>query len=84
MAGDSSENCSNFSESLCDGYYDSAAEKAVKEVESKLRELFQRLKPGVAVPAKIGDIIGALLTENGAFQFVDLSAVSGKDYRRGV
>lgn len=28
-----------------DGYYDSAAEKAVKEVESRLRVLFQILKP---------------------------------------
>ncbi len=71
-------------ELFCDGYYDSAAEKAVKEVESRLRELFQILKPGITVPAKIGDIIGALLTENGAYHFVDLSTVSGKDYRRGI
>ncbi|MDE5978114.1 MAG: TIGR02391 family protein [Turicibacter sp.] len=69
---------------FCDGYYDSAAEKAVKEVESRLRELFQTLKPGVTVPAKVGDIIGALLSENGAYHFVDLSTVSGKDYRRGM
>lgn len=69
---------------FCDGYYDSAAEKAVKEVESRLRELFQLLKPDVTVPAKVGDIIGALLSENGAYHFVDLSTVSGKDYRRGI
>lgn len=69
---------------FCDGYYDSAAEKAVKEVESRLRELFQILKPGITVPAKVGDIIGALLSENGAYHFVDLSTVSGKDYRRGI
>lgn len=69
---------------FCDGYYDSAAEKAVKEVESRLRELFQILKPGVTVPAKVGDIIGALLTENGAYQFADLSTVSGRDYRKGI
>lgn len=68
----------------CDGYYDSAAEKAVKEVESRLRELFQQLKPNVALPTKIGDIIGALLTENGAYHFADLSTASGKDYRRGI
>jgi len=67
-----------------DGYYDSAAEKAVKEVESRLRELFQQLKPGVSVPVKVGDIIGALLTENGAYHFADLSTVSGRDYRRGI
>jgi len=69
---------------FCDGYYDSAAEKAVKEVESRLRELFQILKPGITVPAKVGDIIGALLSENGAYQFADLSTASGKDYRRGI
>lgn len=69
---------------FCDGYFDSAAEKAVKGVESRLRELFQILKPGAAVPAKIGDIIGALLSENGAYQFADLSTTSGKDYRRGI
>lgn len=69
---------------FCDGYYDSAAEKAVKEVESRLRELFQQLKPGAAIPSKIGDIIGALLTENGAYQFADLSTVSGRDYRKGI
>lgn len=69
---------------FCDGYYDSAAEKAVKEVESRLRELFQILKPGVTIPTKVGDIIGALLTENGAYHFADLSTVSGRDYRRGI
>lgn len=69
---------------FCDGYYGSAAEKAVKEVESRLRELFQELKPGVSVPVKVVDIIGALLTENGAYHFADLSTVSGRDYRRGI
>lgn len=74
-----------ISQSLfCDGYYDSAAEKAVKEVESRLRELFHVLKPGITVPVKVGDIIGALLSENGAYQFADLSTASGKDYRRGI
>lgn len=69
---------------FCDGYHDSAAEKAVKELESRLRELFRQLRPGAAVPTKVGDIIGALLTENGAYQFADLSTVSGRDYRRGI
>ena len=69
---------------FCDGYCDSAAEKAAKEVESRLRELYLILKPCVTVPAKIGDIIGALLSENGAYQFVDLSTTGGKDYRRGI
>lgn len=71
-------------ELFCDGYYDSSAEKAIKEVETRLRELFQLLKPRVTVPTKVGDIIGALLTENGAYHFADLSTASGKDYRRGI
>lgn len=71
-------------ELFCDGYYDSSAEKAIKEVETRLRELFQMLKPGATVPAKVGDIIGALLTENGAYHFAYLSTASGKDYRRGI
>jgi len=69
---------------FCDGHFDSAAEKAVKELESRLRELFYILKPRTAVPTKVGDIIGALLSEFGAYQFCDTSFVSGKDYRRGV
>lgn len=69
---------------FCDGHFDSAAEKAVKELETRLRELFFVLKPGTAVPTKVGDIIGALLSEPGAFRFCDTSSVSGKDYRRGV
>lgn len=67
-----------------DRYYDSAAEKAVRELETRLRELFAELKPNSTVPAKIGEVIGALLTENGAYHFADLSTVSGKDYRKGI
>lgn len=67
-----------------DSYYDSAAEKAIKEVETRLREKFKELKPSITVPTRVGDIIGALLTENGAFKFCDTSSASGKDYRRGV
>ena len=67
-----------------DGHYSTAAEKAVKEVESRLREKFLELKTGAAVPAKIGDVIGALISENGAFKFCDTTTTSGKDYRRGI
>ena len=67
-----------------DGHYTSAAEKAIKEVETRLREKFAELKPNVTVPAKVGDIIGALISENGAFKFCDTSTTSGKDYRRGI
>lgn len=71
-------------ELYADGHYSTAAEKAVKEVESRLREKFLELKTGVAVPAKIGDVIGALMSENGAFKFCDTTTTSGRDYRRGI
>jgi uncharacterized protein (TIGR02391 family) len=67
-----------------DGHYSTAAEKAVKEVESRLREKFLELKTGAAVPAKIGDVIGALMSENGAFKFCDTTTTSGRDYRHGI
>ena len=68
----------------CDGHYDSAAEKAIKEVETRLREKFSELKPGTGVPPKTGDIIGALLSDNGVFTFCDTSDQSGKDHRKGI
>lgn len=71
-------------ELFCDGHFASAAEKAMKELETRLRELFQELKPGAGIPAKIGDVIGALLGDNSVFDFCDTSTVSGKDYRRGI
>lgn len=71
-------------ELYADGHCSTAAEKAVKEVESRLREKFSELKPSAAVPAKIGDVIGALMSENGAFKFCDTTTTSGKDYRRGI
>ena len=67
-----------------DGHCSTAAEKAVKEVESRLREKFSELKPGTTVPAKIGDVIGALMSENGALKFCDTTTTSGRDYRRGI
>lgn len=68
----------------CDGHYDSAAEKAIKEVETRLREKFSELKPGAGVPPKTCDIIGALLSDNGVFKFCDTSDQSGKDHRKGI
>lgn len=69
---------------FCDGYYDSASEKAVKEVETRLRELFKELKPKDFVPSKVPDIIGALFSDKGCYQFCDTSTASGQDYRRGI
>ena len=71
-------------ELYADGHCSTAAEKAIKEVESRLREKFLELKPGAAVPSKIGDVIGALMSENGAFKFCDTTTTSGRDYRRGI
>lgn len=71
-------------ELYADGHCSTAAEKAVKEVESRLREKFSVLKPGTTVPSKIGDVIGALMSENGAFKFCDTTTTSGRNYRRGI
>ena len=49
-----------------------------------MREKFAELKPGTSVPSKVGDIIGALLRDNGVFKFCDTSTTSGKNYRRGI
>lgn len=67
-----------------DGHFSSAAKNAMIEVETRLRELFRELKPNATEPPKIGEIIGALLTENGVYHFVDTATTSGKDYRRGI
>lgn len=69
---------------FCDGHFDSAAEKAIKELETRLRELSQQIRPSAGVPTKVGDIVGALLGDSGAFHFCDTSMISGKDRRRGV
>ena len=75
----------NVSRTLyADGHFSSAAEKAIVEVETRLRELFRELKPNSKEPAKVGEIMGALLTEDGAYCFADLSTPSGKNYRRGI
>lgn len=41
------------------------------------------LKLGATAPTKVGNIKGELLLENGAYHFVDMSTVIGKDHRRG-
>lgn len=64
-------------------FYGPAAERAVREVETKLRELFHVLKPNAIEPQKIGEIIGALLTENGLYHYCDTSTQNGKNYCKG-
>lgn len=71
-------------EEYFDGHYASAANRSFVEVETRLRELFTELKPGVTVPAKVGDLIGALLSDSGEYHFCDTSTQSGKDYRKGI
>ena len=66
-----------------DKYYDSAAEKAVKEVETVLRELFSALKPNSSEPKNAMDIMNALLSDQTLYDF-DTVTVSGKDYHRGI
>lgn len=67
-----------------DGHYASAANRSFVEVETRLRDLFTELKPGVSVPGNVGDIIGALLSDNGVYLFCDTSTQSWRDYRKGV
>ena len=67
-----------------DGHCSIAAEKAVKEVETRLREKHAELKPGAGIPGRIGEVIGSLISENGAFKFCDTATVGGRDYRRGI
>lgn len=67
-----------------DQHYDSAAGKAIKEVEVRLRELFRQVKPAQKEPRAVVDRIGALLGENGALKLADYSTESGKNYTRGV
>lgn len=67
-----------------DGHYSAAANRCFVELEVRLRELFMLLKPGVQVSARVGDLIGALLSENGAYHFCDTSTQSGRDYRKGI
>lgn len=57
---------------------------ALVEVETRLRELFRILKPDAKEPNRVGDLMGALLGENGGYQFCDTSTPNGRDYRKGV
>lgn len=67
-----------------DGHYAAAAEKAIKDVETRLREKFAELKPDTTVPKEVTSIISALLADKGLFNFCDISTISGMNYRRGI
>ena len=76
---------SAVSQSLyCDGHYDSAANKAITEVETALRELFRKLKNTTTEPKHVEDSINALLSENGLYQFSPGTDPNSKMYREGI
>ena len=66
------------------GDYASACDAAIKEVETRLRELFKEAKPGAPVPKEPEQLIGALLSDNCPYVFCDTSEVSGKNFRKGT
>ena len=67
-----------------DGHYASACDAAIKEIETRLRELFKEAKPGVPVPKEPVQLIGALLSDDCPYVFCDTSEVSGKNFRKGT
>ena len=69
---------------FCDGYYDSAANKAIKEVETALRELFCKLNNTATEPKRVEDNINGLLSEKGVYQFCPGSDLNSKSYREGI
>ncbi len=68
----------------CDGHFGAAADKAIIEIETKMRELFRKYKPGAWVPKDSDALIDALLSDNGLHQFCDTTEKSGQNYRKGI
>lgn len=64
-------------------FYESAADRAVKTVETHMRQMFRKLKPHAVEPRNIGEIIFALFSENGAFHYCDTTNPDGKNFCRG-
>lgn len=69
---------------FCDGHFAAASEAAIKEVETRMRELFKEGKPNSPIPKDAAGLIGALLSDNGFYQFCDTSEISGANFRKGV
>lgn len=67
-----------------DGHFGVAAEKAIKEVEQVLREIFVKVKPTTKEPKDASDIVGALLSENGAYPITACLTPSEKSFSRGA
>lgn len=66
-----------------DGYCDSAAEKALREVETYLRELFSQYYSGQGEPKEIATIKDKLLNDDTVYEF-DRQTPSGKNYFEGI
>lgn len=74
----------NVSQSLyADEYYDSAAEKALREVETYMRELHAKFKPEKGDPKEINSIKEALLSDQSLYEF-DRITQNGKNYYEGI
>lgn len=69
---------------FCDGHFSAACESAIKEVETRMRELFKQGKPNVSVPKGAEGLICALLSDNGFYWFCDTSEISGANFRKGI
>ena len=69
---------------FCDGHFAAASEAAIKEVETRMRELFKAGKPNSTFPKDAAGLIGALLSDNGFYQFCDTSEISGANFRKGI
>lgn len=67
-----------------DGYFGEAAEKAIKEVEQRLRNIFNELKPTAIEPKNVADIVNALLSENGVYRVSANKTPSEKSFSRGM
>lgn len=68
----------------CDGYFAEASEKAIKEVEARMREIYSQARPSAVPPKDATGLINALLSENGLYKFCDTSTKSGENFLKGT
>jgi len=68
----------------CDGYFTEASEKAIKEVETRMREIYRQVKPTAIPPKDAAGLINFLLSEQGLYKFCDTSTKSGENFHKGI
>ena len=74
----------NIAQALyADGYFDSAAEKALREVETYMREMFAEYMPEKGEPREINTIKEALLSNTSLYSF-DQTTQNGKNFFDGI